>query len=194
MADVVNAFVESPQWRRGALFIVYDEWGGFFDHVAPPRVPDIRASRDPNEDFGQMGVRIPAVAVSPYARRGHVDHGTYGFESILKFVEYRFGLAPLTRRDAYARNIGRSFDWVSRPRLENPGLPNPPDVISRPCAESGEARVASAAAPKRPHEHDMTKLLTSGYLDRLGFEYRPATPATMFREPSKVVAARRGAP
>jgi phospholipase C len=87
MADVVNAFIESPQWERGALFILYDEWGGFFDHVRPPRVPDVRASRDPNEDFGQMGVRIPAVAVSPYARRGHVDHGTYGFESILKLIE-----------------------------------------------------------------------------------------------------------
>ena len=68
MADVVNAFVHSPNYRRGALFVVYDEWGGFFDHVRPPRVPDDRASADLNEDFGQMGFRIPAVAVSPYAR------------------------------------------------------------------------------------------------------------------------------
>ena len=74
MADVVHAFMESPQWKRGALFIVYDEWGGFFDHVAPPRVPDIRASNDPAQDYGQMGFRIPAVAVSPYARRGFVSH------------------------------------------------------------------------------------------------------------------------
>ena len=65
MADVVHAFMESPQWKRGALFIVYDEWGGFFDHVRPPRVPDIRSSADLNKDFGQMGFRIPAVAVSP---------------------------------------------------------------------------------------------------------------------------------
>ena len=69
MADVVNAFVRSPNYRRGALFVIYDEWGGFFDHVRPPRVPDDRASTDPNEDFGQMGFRVPAVAVSPYARR-----------------------------------------------------------------------------------------------------------------------------
>ena len=74
IADVVHAFLESPQFKRGALFIVYDEWGGFFDHVAPPRVPDLRASSNLNKDFGQMGLRIPAVVVSPYARRGYVDH------------------------------------------------------------------------------------------------------------------------
>src|SRR5436853_115301 len=98
MSDVVHAFMESPHWKRGALFIVYDEWGGFFDHVRPPRVPDIRSSSDINHDFGQMGIRIPAVAVSPWARRKHVDHTIYGFESILKMIEYRFRPAALTRR------------------------------------------------------------------------------------------------
>jgi phospholipase C len=103
MADVVHAFMESPQWKRGALFIVYDEWGGFFVHVRPPRVPDIRSNPDINKDFGQMGIRIPAVAVSPWLRRGYVDHTIWGFESILKMIEYRFGLAPLTVRDRYAQ-------------------------------------------------------------------------------------------
>jgi phospholipase C len=70
VADVVHAFIESPQFKRGALFIVYDEWGGFFDHVVPPRVPDLRTSRDINKDYGQMGFRIPAVVVSPYAPSG----------------------------------------------------------------------------------------------------------------------------
>ena len=69
MADVVRAFVNSPNYRRSALFIVYDEWGGFFDHVRPPSVPDARSSRTLSKDFGQMGFRIPAVAVSPYTRR-----------------------------------------------------------------------------------------------------------------------------
>ena len=68
MADVVNAFVKSPCYRRGALFVIYDEWGGFFDHVTPPSVPDDRSSPDLYEDFGQMGFRIPALAVSPYSR------------------------------------------------------------------------------------------------------------------------------
>ena len=68
MADVVKAFVESPNYERGALFVIYDEWGGFFDHVKPPSVPDDRQSANLDEDFGQMGFRIPAVAISPYTR------------------------------------------------------------------------------------------------------------------------------
>jgi phospholipase C len=193
MADVVHAFMESPQWKSGALFIVYDEWGGFFDHVKPPKVPDIRESGDINEDYGQMGLRIPAVAVSPYARRGHVAHDVYGFESILKMIEYRFGLEPLTRRDAYARNIGRSFDWESKPRLDVPSLPDPPNVASAQCSNRAPSALYKAGQEEaqRPKPHDMATLLTSGYLDRLGFHYKPATAASTFRHPSKVEPALR---
>jgi phospholipase C len=203
IADVVHAFMESPQYERGALFIVYDEWGGFFDHVVPPRVPDLRPSANINNDFGQMGFRIPAVVVSPYARRGHVDHTIYGFESILKMIRYRYGIAPLTPRDLYANNIATAFDFESKP-LPPPELPSPPDVISASCsgsspAGSGGAGIddgsiigmspgsqAAADRPQRPKPHDLVTLLTSGYLERLGFKYRPATPATMFRHPSKL--------
>ena len=140
MSDVVNAFVASPNYRRGALFIVYDEWGGFFDHVRPPRVVDDRSSRDLYSDFGQMGFRIPAVTVSPYTRRRRngfrVDHGVYGFESILKLISHRFELGHLNRRHRYARNIGRSFDWEN-PDFSDPGLPDPPAVATTPCQTGG---------------------------------------------------------
>jgi phospholipase C len=182
MSEVVHAFMSSPQWKRGALFIVYDEPGGFFDHVPPPRVPDIRESRDLAKDFGQMGFRIPAVVVSPWVKRGYVNHGVWGFESILKMIEYRFGVGPLTRRDAYAHNIARSFDWKSKPRLVPPALPTPPMVVSQPCSHP------AAQAASRPKPHDMTVLRTSGYLERLGFDYRPATASAMFREPTKIEA------
>jgi phospholipase C len=180
MADVVHAFMESPQWKRGALFIVYDEWGGFYEHVRPPRVPDIRNSRKLADDYGQMGFRIPSLVVSPWVRRHHVDHSTYGFESILKLIRYRFGLKPLTRRDAYAHNIGYAFDFGAKPALTVPGLPDPPSVVSKPCGNS------SSEAPQRAHEHDLVSLYTSGYLDRLGFKFRRATPEDAFREPSKL--------
>jgi phospholipase C len=184
MADVVHAFMESPQWERSALFITYDEWGGFFDHVAPPRVPDMRNSPDINNDYGLMGFRIPTIAVSPWVRRGHVAHTQYGFESILKFISYRFGLAPLNTRVKYANNIARAFDWTDKPRLALPELPRPEHVVSMPCMGNPDGATAS-----RAHEHDLLDLVTSGYLDRLGFEYKPASADSTFREPSKLLQA-----
>src|SRR4029079_19821460 len=83
---------------------------------------------------GQGGPRPPAGPAPPCARRRFVSHDVFAFESILKLIEYRFGLSPLTRRDAYARNIGRSFDWESKPRLDPPPLPDPPDVLSAQCS------------------------------------------------------------
>ena len=204
VADIVHAFMESPQFKRGALFIVYDEWGGFFDHVVPPRVPDLRPSRNLNQDFGQMGFRIPAVAVSPYARRGHVDHSIYGFESILKMIRYRYALPPLTPRDLYANNIAAAFDFES-PDFTPPALPQPPEVVSQECSgstpvDSGGAGLddGSLVGPpvpvpgldqrsaERPKPHDLQSLVTSGFLERLHFDYKPATAATMFRQPSKL--------
>jgi phospholipase C len=189
MSDVVNAFIESPHWKSGALFIVYDEWGGFFDHVPPPRVPDSRNSKDVNEDFGRMGMRVPAVVVSPYAKRKHVDHSVFGFESILKMIRYRYGIHPLTRRDAYAHNIAHAFDFDSKARLANPGLPDAPAIASQPCSIS---QGSLAPGLERAKEHDLATLLTSGYLDRVGFKYKPATPETMFRQPHKIVSGLKG--
>jgi phospholipase C len=177
--------MESPQYKRGALFITYDEWGGFFDHVRPPRVPDQRNDKDVDKDFGLMGFRIPTIAVSPYARRGHVAHSVYGFESILKFISYRFGLPPLNRRVRYANNIGRSFDWSAKPRLELPDLPRPEHVVSLPCPGNADGD----GTQTRAKDHDMLDLVTSGYLDRLGFTFEASSPASTFREPSKVAQA-----
>ena len=171
--------------------MIYDEWGGFFDHVVPPRVPDLRQSRDLAKDFGQMGIRIPAVLVSPYARRGFVDHNIYGFESILKLIRYRYGLAPLTRRDAYARNMVRSFDFESKPNFEVPDLPDPPQIVGQSCQGGAPIPDPGVRPPEllgatRPKEHDLAALHTSGYLERLGFDYLPATPSRTFRHPSKL--------
>ena len=126
MSDVVHAFIESPNWERGALFIVYDEWGGFFDHVRPPSVPDARRSSNLDNDFGQMGFRIPAVAISPYAKRGAVSHQLCGFESIISLISHRFGLGHLTTRDAKAQNIGQSMQLgPARLRAARPARPRP---------------------------------------------------------------------
>jgi phospholipase C len=191
MADVVRAFVESPNYRRGALFVVYDEWGGFFDHVRPPSVPDDRQSSNLNDDFGQMGFRIPAVAVSPYARpkgrrdRFRVDHGLYGFESILKLITYRFGLGDLVKRDAMARNIGLSFDW-NRPDFEAPELPDPAHIASKPCTVGG----GDVVDPEQAHENDLAAL--EDLADRFGFEVGDGAPHELFTQPDKLQRALAG--
>jgi phospholipase C len=188
MADVINAFVRSPNYRRGILWVLYDEWGGFFDHVRPPRVPDDRSSRDLNEDFGQMGFRIPAVVVSPYARsrrkrgRYRVDHGKYGFESIIKLISHRFELGYLTKRDRYAYNAGHALDWAY-PDFEVPQLPDPPEVATRPCELGGDDVVDAQQA----HAGDLRAL--EALADRHGVPVYDGKAHQIFTSPDSVKRA-----
>jgi len=181
MSDVVHAFIESPQYRRGALFINYDEWGGFFEHVRPRHVPDDRGSSDLAEDFGFTGFRTPAVAVSPFARGGRVSHAFATHESILKLISYRFRLGHLTRRHRYATNIGRTLDF-SKADLDPPALPDPTAIATIPCTLQRDAS-------GRPKPHDLAGLETSGLLDKLGYEVKPSSYDRIFREPDSVKQA-----
>jgi phospholipase C len=181
MSDVVHAFMESPNFKRGALFVIYDEWGGFFDHVAPPSVPDDRQSTNLAADFGQMGFRIPAVAISPFTLGGRVSHLQLGHESILKLIEYRFGLDPLCTRDRLAANIGDSFDWTIDPdRAEVPDLPRPTHVVSKPCSFGG----GDINDPGGAHAGDMDAL------EELAHRFRvpvgEGKPHHIFRTPHAV--------
>ena len=178
MSDIAHAFIDSPQYRRGALFINYDEWGGFFDHVPPPFVPDSRRSRNLYEDFGFTGFRIPGAVVSPFTRDRGVSHLQVTHESILKLISYRFRLGHLNKRHRYASNIGRSFDF-ERPRFQRPDLPDPTAILALPCAIQGGSRGGQA----KPH--DLTRLQTSGLLDRLGYEVPDVTLEQIFRYPDK---------
>jgi phospholipase C len=182
MSDVVHAFMESPNWERGALFIVYDEWGGFFDHVRPPSVPDARKSSNIDLDFGLMGFRIPAVAVSPFAGRGAVNHQLFGFESIIKLITYRFGLGSLTTRDAYANNIGLSMNWSS-PNFDRPDLPDPDRIVSNPCTLGGGDIVDGDAA----HTSDLAAL--EDLAERYGFPVGTGSPDQIYREPDSLLSS-----
>jgi phospholipase C len=101
----VEAIGNSPYWDHCAIFITWDDFGGFYDHVAPPQV----------DAFG-LGFRAPCLILSPYARRGYVDHTTYEFSSILRFCEVTFGLPPMTVRDAAADDMTGAFDFGQAPR------------------------------------------------------------------------------
>jgi phospholipase C len=180
MSDIAHAFIESPQYERGALFINYDEWGGFFDHVSPPFVPDDRRNRrDLHNDWGFCGFRIPGVCISPFTRGGRVSHMPVTHESILKLISYRFRLGHLNTRHRYATNIGRTFNWRN-PDPTPPSLPDPAAVAATPCSLQG-GQQAERAKP-----HDLAYLQTSGYLDRLGYEVPEATLDRIFRYPDSV--------
>src|SRR5262249_9516105 len=88
VASLVSAVQNSPYWKDTAIIITYDENGGRWDHVAVPK-----------GDRWGPGTRVPAIIISPYARRGFVDHTRYDTTSILAFIESRWDLAPLGKRD-----------------------------------------------------------------------------------------------
>ncbi len=100
IAAVLERLRNSPQWKSMAVIVTYDENGGYWDHVAPPRA-----------DRWGPGTRIPTLIVSPYARRGYVDHTQYDTTSILKFIQRRFGLEPLPGVRAAMGDLTNAFDF-----------------------------------------------------------------------------------
>jgi phospholipase C len=133
---VATAIANSPQWKSTALVITYDEWGGFFDHVKPPRFPDDHITVGAEFDHGQAGFRVPAFVFSPFARRGGIDHNVYDHTSMLKFVEWRFGLRPLSARDSAARNLAYALDFA-HPNASVPAVPVVPDPGPHLCGAPG---------------------------------------------------------
>jgi phospholipase C len=116
VASVVNAVGTSRYWRSSAIFVLWDDWGGWYDNVPPPQ-----------RDYLGLAIRVPCIVISPYARiapgrtKGYVDHTVYEFGSILRFVEQTFGLPALGSvadgyTDARATSIGEAFDFSQKPR------------------------------------------------------------------------------
>ena len=101
VAGILERLERSPQWGHMVVIVTYDEHGGFWDHVPPPK-----------GDRWGPGSRVPTLIVSPYTRGGHIDHTTYETTSILKLIESRFGLEPLGPRDAKANNLAKALTFA----------------------------------------------------------------------------------
>ncbi|MBZ5680458.1 MAG: choice-of-anchor D domain-containing protein [Acidobacteriia bacterium] len=101
----INAIMQGPNWNSTAIFLTWDDFGGFYDHVPPPST----------DTFG-FGPRVPLLIISPFAKAGFISHTQYEFASVLKFIEQRFGLTPLTARDGAASDTTDSFDFTQTPR------------------------------------------------------------------------------
>ena len=127
---LIDAVMRSPDWSSSAIFLAWDDWGGFYDHVIPPRV-----------DLAGYGLRVPGLLISPYARTGDVDHQTLSFDAYLKFIEDDFlngaRLDPTTDGRPDSRpsvresepilgNLATEFDFARPPRLPDVLAPYPP--------------------------------------------------------------------
>ena len=112
--QVYNAVTSGPLWSKTLLVINYDEWGGFYDHVAPPLAPIPPASSAAGDIDGRLGFRVPNLIVSPWSRRNYVDHLQYDHTSILNMIEWRWGLPALSVRDASANNLALALDFSHR--------------------------------------------------------------------------------
>jgi phospholipase C len=97
---VIDAMMVSPYWSSTAIVLTWDDYGGFYDHVPPPQI----------DKYG-LGFRMPALIISPYAKHGYIDHTRYQFESVLKFIEWRFNIPALTDRDLHAINLVNAFNF-----------------------------------------------------------------------------------
>jgi phospholipase C len=104
VATIVNAIGQSKFWDNTTIFISWDDWGGFYDHVPPPQA----------DDMG-LGFRVPVIVVGPYARRGYVSHVTHESSGFLSYMEEIFNLPTLGARDATADDFRDCFDYTQLP-------------------------------------------------------------------------------
>jgi phospholipase C len=134
IADVYEALRGGPRWEQTLLVVTYDEHGGLYDHIPPPPAinPDGCVSAEPAFPFAfdRLGLRVPALLISPYVPAGTIDSTVYDHTSLLATVERRFGLQPLTRRDAAAHTFEANLS-LSAPRADTPAtLQRPDDPVS----------------------------------------------------------------
>jgi phospholipase C len=101
----VSALGASPYWNDTAIFVTWDDWGGWYDHAVPPR-----------GDLNGPGLRVPLIAISPYAKHGYVSHVQLETVSLLRYIEDTFGLASLGQRDAIATPPDDMFDYAQAPK------------------------------------------------------------------------------
>jgi phospholipase C len=103
----INAIMRSKYWKNTAIFLTYDDFGGFYDHVPPPHY-----------DVMGLGPRVPMQIISPWTKEGYVDKTVYEFSSVLKFMETVYGLECMTPRDCQASNMLNAFDFEQEPRFK----------------------------------------------------------------------------
>jgi phospholipase C len=165
MQSIFNAVAQTPAWEKTVFIITYDEWGGFFDHVPPPRSWAASSGLDQDLVDGKnlLGVRVPVIVASPFSKGNasdpRVDSVVYDHTSILKLIEWNWGLDRIsaTSRDNSddVGNLALSLDFANPPDTSLPQLGTAPLVVPTPC---------SAASPI-VGENDWVDFRNSGLLE-----------------------------
>jgi phospholipase C len=145
-SDVIHSLFASPDWSNSALFLTYDEHGGYYDHVPPPaavppdNIPPMLGPGDVPGGFDNYGIRVPVAVVSPFSRAHFVSHVVNDHTSILRFIETRFGLPALTNRDVAANPMLEFFDF------NRPAFATPPSLPAAPI-DPAQATQCTTAPP-----------------------------------------------
>lgn len=130
---LIQAVMLSQYWQNSVIFVTYDDFGGWYDHVAPPVI-----------DRWGPGGRVPLLVISPYARKGFVDHTLYDMTSLLKFIETRWDLKPLAARDAAAADLTAAFDFT-----QAPAAPHAPQPVTGQDVRAPRTTPPGTGAPER---------------------------------------------
>lgn len=145
VASLINALMQSPSWKSTIFILTWDEFGGFYDHVAPQPMPspdgippvdllpgDIcTTTTGPTCDFVYTGYRVPVIIISPFTKKNYVSHTVADYTAILKLIETRFNVPSLTQRDAAQPDLTEFFDFTNPPWMTPPTPPEQPTTM--PC-------------------------------------------------------------
>jgi phospholipase C len=168
----LNTLMSSPLWAHTAVFLTWDDFGGFYDHVPPPRL-----------DYLALGPRVPTIIISPYARAHSIDHQQYDFASILRYIEDKYHLPQLSEYDKQARSIGNAFDLnqvplaplVLKQRTCPPGAYNRPTSLAATVTRVTVKQDLHAVYAKIAVSPDPVELVLSNKSTVLDNHGRPVT-------------------
>ncbi len=183
-SSVINAIMGSPAWPKTVLLFMYDEHGGYYDHVAPPAAippdaiaPAVTSAPGAPAAWNQYGLRVPAFVISPFSKRNYISSVVHDHTSVLRLIETKFNLGALTRRDANADTLLDCLDLKHPPFLEPPALARPglpatgsrctPEIPPPPTAASVPA-VAPATATGPTTAPAAATELTDSQQERFG--------------------------
>jgi len=154
----INAIMQGPNWASTAIFLVWDDFGGFYDHVPPPTL-----------DAYGLGIRVPLIVISPYAKTNNISHTRYEFASVIKFIEKNWGLPSMNGRDVNATNLMDAFNFTGTPAAAK-------ILATRQCIVQGPVIKFSSVRLKFP----ATKI---GSSSKLSFTVSNTGVATLLLQP-----------